>query len=217
MVCRIDIIGQTFGRFTVLARGSKTKKYLYMWLVVCNECGNMQEMCHQYLKLHLKTYHSCTCYRNGKKRSRQESLIRKVWSAMIGRCYNPKMRAYKNYGGRGITVCDEWRNSFKSFYMWSLSNGYTLGLHCDRENNDGPYSPNNCRWVSRLKNNRNTRRNKIVTIFGERMPLSEAVERYSVLSYHVVKSRLNRGKWSDEEAVILPKLKPHSKGKLKNE
>ncbi len=71
-----------------------------------------------------------------------------AWRNMIQRCYNPSVVEYKNYGGRGISVCTGWRKSVLMFYEWSLLNGYETGLLLDRENNDGNYEPDNCRWVT---------------------------------------------------------------------
>lgn len=77
---------------------------------------------------------------------------------MRSRCYNSKSDDYKYYGGRGITVCDEWLNNPQSFFDWALSNGYKKGLEIDREDNNGNYEPSNCRWVTHDVNSQNTRR-----------------------------------------------------------
>jgi len=80
-----------------------------------------------------------------------------VWDGMTQRCTNQKTKAYKNYGGRGVVICDEWRGNFKPFYDWCLSNGWRKGLEIDRIDNDGNYEPSNCRFISHRLNNLNTR------------------------------------------------------------
>ena len=80
----------------------------------------------------------------------------KIWSGMIKRCYNPKAAKYPRYGARGITVCDQWRSAFIVFHRWAVQNGYGEDLQIDRIDNDGPYSPENCRWVTAAQNTRNS-------------------------------------------------------------
>lgn len=84
-----------------------------------------------------------------------------IWCDMKGRCSNPNIKAYKHYGGRGITVCNEWANSFKSFYDWAMSNGYSDVLTIDRINVNGNYEPSNCRWAT-AKEQANNKRYKAV-------------------------------------------------------
>lgn len=81
-----------------------------------------------------------------------------IWANMKNRCNNKESKNYKNYGGRGISVCDEWINNFILFYNWSLENGYKNDLTIDRINHFGNYEPSNCRWVNREVQNQNTRK-----------------------------------------------------------
>lgn len=87
--------------------------------------------------------------------------IYSVWGGIKQRCFCKNVPVYKHYGGRGITVCDEWRKSFLSFREWALSNGYKKGLEIDRINNDGDYEPNNCRFVTHTENMRNSSMSKL--------------------------------------------------------
>jgi len=80
-----------------------------------------------------------------------------VWNNMKQRCYNKNNSYYQNYGGRGITVCDEWKNSAKVFIDWALDNGWKKGLGLDRRNNNGNYHPDNCRFITHIENNHNVR------------------------------------------------------------
>jgi len=89
-----------------------------------------------------------------------------VWLNCKARCYYPKHKSYKNYGGRGITVCTEWRNDSAAFIEWALTNGWKKGLTIDRRNNDGNYTPQNCRFVSRYTQSNNSRNNKLFVAYG---------------------------------------------------
>ena len=94
------------------------------------------------------------------------------WKAIKQRCLNPQCRVYHNYGGRGITVCDEWLD-FEPFLAWALSAGWKDGLEIDRINNDGNYSPDNCRFVTRMVNDNNKRTNTFISVDGETRTLSQ--------------------------------------------
>jgi hypothetical protein len=96
---------------------------------------------------------------NGKSATR----LYRIWTGMRNRCNNVRNKNYNDYGGRGITVCDEW-NEYLNFKKWSMENGYKDDLSIDRINNDKGYSPNNCRWVSRTRQMNNTRHNSLITI-----------------------------------------------------
>lgn len=159
-----DMTGLRFGRLVVLERAENDAQQNAQWLCRC-DCGNTTIVRGGALRQGRTV--SCGCVLSEASRERMkriatkhghsDSPLYKVRQAMIERCYKPQNKAYKNYGGRGITVCDEWRDSFEAFYDWAISHGYKRGLEIDRINNDGPYSPDNCRWVTSKVNSRNTR------------------------------------------------------------
>lgn len=104
------------------------------------------------------------------------------WNGMKSRCYSLKYKSYRTYGGRGITLCDEWKNNFIAFYDWSILNGWRDGLQIDRINNDGNYEPDNCRYVTQDVNQRNKTNTRWVTINGERKILADWARVYNMTS-----------------------------------
>lgn len=134
-------------------------------------------------------------YKDGRKGTRLYRIYRNI----LTRCFNPKATSYGRYGGRGITVCREWCADFSEFQKWSLEHGYADGLTIDRINNDGNYSPQNCRWVTLREQNLNTSRNHLVEINGEIKPLDEWSRLFRI-SPKTVRDRLRRG-WSYEKAL----------------
>lgn len=125
-----------------------------------------------------------------------------VWNNMKQRCVNPNHLAYKNYGGRGITVCDEWKE-FLPFYQWCITHGYQEGLTLDRINNDNGYFPDNCRFVDRYTQANNNRRNILITANGTTKTLPEWSR-----DIHIKQSTLYRryvvNKWSGEKTINTP-------------
>lgn len=108
-----------------------------------------------------------------------KTRLHKIWSSMHERCERVKHPYFKDYGGRGICVCEEW-SEYENFREWALSNGYSDTLTIDRIDNDGNYNPENCRWVSYKEQAANRRTNHIVTVNGEKMILSECSERFKI-------------------------------------
>ena len=96
-----------------------------------------------------------TVTRNGKVHGESKTPLYRLWKAMVRRCESEKAHNYKWYGGKGIRVCDDWRNDYTSFRDWAHANGYARGLELDRKDSDGPYSPENCRWITKKTNIRN--------------------------------------------------------------
>jgi len=125
------------------------------------------------------------------------------WCSMKRRCNNPNTKDYKNYGGRGIAVCEEW-NEFIPFMEWSNENGYSDDLEIDRRNNELGYSPSNCRYITRLENASNKRSNHYITIGGNAKTITQWAET-SGLNRKTIQSRINYG-WKDEDLLLMPKL-----------
>lgn len=143
-----------------------------------------------------------------------------VYRDMLRRCYKTNCKAYKDYGGRGITVCDEWRNDIKAFFEWALSHGYEEWLQLDRQNNEGNYEPDNCRFVTKDVSNTNTRRNIIVMAFGQTKTLTDwSRDERCKVNFNTLLGRYRLG--SDmEHAIITPahadtkKIMREKQGKL---
>lgn len=135
----------------------------------------------------------------------------KVWYGMKTRCYNENAENYHNYGGRGITMCDEWLNDYDVFKEWALENGYDYSKsrsqqQIDRKDNDGNYCPENCRIVTQKENARNTRLNKPLTYNGETHTMGEWAEKLNV-SYAMLRSRVERAEKTGEsiEEILFKK------------
>lgn len=182
-----DLTGQRFGYLEVLKRlenrmfpGGQTAP---QYLCKC-ACGNEVVVLGQQLVHGRAT--SCGCYRAEAARKKftthglSNTRLSRIWRGMKDRCCNPKSKIYKHYGGRGITVCDEWKDSFESFYEWAMSNGYSDELSIDRINNDGNYEPLNCRWVDDKHQCNNRRSNHVITYNGETHTLQEWAEKCGV-------------------------------------
>lgn len=138
-------------------------------------------------------------YKHGLKNTR----LFRIWSNMKNRCNNPNCDVFHRYGGRGITVCDEWKNDFQAFYDWSITHGYSDELTLDRKDNDGNYCPENCRWATFKTQANNTSRCRLITINGETKSMHEWCEITGV-NYNTARDRINRGHWDPIKAVTTP-------------
>jgi hypothetical protein len=132
--------------------------------------------------------------------SRKSNPLYSTWKGMRQRCRDPKFKYYDRYGGRGISVCQEW-NDFDNFYQWAITNGWRAGLTLERENNDGNYEPNNCKFVTRQQQCHNRKSNIIITAFGETKLASEWIkDSRCIVPEQTFRSRIKLG-WNPEDAL----------------
>lgn len=127
----------------------------------------------------------------------RRSRLYGVWCNMKERCYNPHNKSYERYGGRGISMCQSWKDSFASFQSWALSHGYEENLTIDRIDNEGNYEPFNCRWVTQARQNRNYSRNHFITYNGKTQCLADWADEYGIKQATVL-FRIKAGKPLDE-------------------
>lgn len=131
--------------------------------------------------------------------------LRYVYYDMLKRCYNKEDHAYYRYGGRGITVCEEWKNNHLTFFKWAKENGYDKGLQLDRKDNGKGYSPANCRWVTARENVKNRNCTRWISFNGERHTLKEWAE-LTKIPYQVLSDRIYRYGWTIEKALTTTVL-----------
>ena len=179
---------KVFGRLTVIGEKSE-KKHIY-WLCKCS-CGNVKWI--RKTRILSGQTKSCGCLRKEIKRTHGQckTKLYRVWTSMRQRCNNPNNKRYKDYGGRGIKICDEW-NNFSNFFKWANEHGYHEGLSIDRIDNDKGYSPQNCRWATMLTQNNNTRHCRRITYHGETHTVAEW-ERKLNMKCGILEQRLLRG------------------------
>lgn len=205
----IDLSNKTFGFLTPQYAIQKPNKHTY-WFCKC-VCGKTRYL--QVSQLTSGKVTSCGCQNI---KSIKSSIISKhkrmytVYSSMLARCYNPKATSYSSYGGRGIVVCEEWKNSFQSFVDWSLKNGYNDALSIDRIDNTKGYCPSNCRWATMSQQYQNKTNNVFYTHNGETHIMSEWCKILD-FSYTLAKSRRKQAKKYNIEPtfeyVFAPKQK----------
>ena len=203
----IDLTGQRFGRLVVIERAENIiyndGRTRVQWLCQCD--------CHGPNSLvivssdHLRSGHtkSCGCLNDGhpKHNAARTTLYRK-WASMLQRCYNPNSQAYENYGGRGITVCDEWHN-YINFQNWVNETREDATLTLERINVDGNYCPENCTWATRKEQANNRRNTLIYELNGEKYTLNELCEIYN-MPYEAVRRRVRNYGYDINTALTTP-------------
>lgn len=196
-----SIIGKRFGRLTVKELDHIGKNRGTWWKCAC-DCGNETVVYRG--SLTSGDIISCGCYRKehiheyGKTHGLTSSPLYSVWSGMIQRCANPNADNFERYGGRGITVCDDWRNHYESFHNWATESGYKKGLSLDRRDNEKGYFPENCQWADRYSQQNNTRRNHYVTWNGITHSIAEW-SRILGVNHETLRYRINHGNMVDFE------------------
>lgn len=199
-----DLTGEKIGRLTVIKRVENNKANNAQWLCQC-ECG--KEIITTTANLKRRHSKSCGCLRkehtsginnNFYKHGMYNTKLYQTWHNMKQRCFNKNSSHYKNYGGRGIKVCNEWLE-FMNFYNWAMSNEYSEGLTIDRIDVNGNYEPDNCRWVDNKTQCNNKRNNHLITYNGKTHTMMEW-SRLLNIKYDVLRFRLKRG-WDIEKAL----------------
>lgn len=134
-------------------------------------------------------------YKHGGKGTK----LYEVWCSMKKRCESPSLVSYKYYGGRGISVCDEWKKDFTTFRNWAYENGYMEGLSLDRVDNNGNYEPSNCRWATMKEQANNQNHTLKIEYKGQTKTLTEWAE-FLEIKWHTLYHRIYRKGWSVERA-----------------
>lgn len=157
-----NLAGQKFGRLTILYKSGKSKNGHSIYSCLC-DCGKRVDIFGTNLKMGYTK--SCGClrkevtinknYKHGDARKKSTTRLNQTWQNMKARCHNPNANEYNRYGGRGIEVCSEWKNSYIVFKIWALKNGYQDDLTIDRIDNNGNYEPSNCQFITLSENIKN--------------------------------------------------------------
>lgn len=203
-----NIAGMRFGRLIALERSHNPSRSSY-WCCRC-DCGKTTIV--RGSNLRRGKTKSCGCLHNelsslrlsnqNCKHGESQTRLYGIWCDMKKRCNNPNHWAYSRYGGRGIDFDLVWE-TFEPFKIWAEGNGYADNLTLDREDNDGPYSPTNCRWVTRKTQSRNRTTNILYEYCGEKLTLAEWAERYG-FSYSTLYGRIHNYGWPVERALTTP-------------
>ncbi len=212
-----DYTGKRFGRLVVIKRIAK-KREKTKYLCEC-DCGNKHVVAGSCLTN--RQSRSCGCLK-------RQLIIKKntthgmtgtsehyIWKAMKDRCGNEKNKCFKDYGGRGITVCARWLSSFENFYS-DMGPKPSSNYSIDRKDNDGDYSPENCRWATKKEQTRNARSNHNITFNGHTHCIAEWAEKQG-MNYQTLRQRIAKYGWSIERALTEPVPTYHKRVKLYEE
>ncbi|PKH09828.1 hypothetical protein [Planomicrobium sp. MB-3u-38] len=206
-----ELVGKRFGKLTCIRMTGRDNQYRQQWLCEC-DCGNETTVIASSLKrgstqscgciqkaalLKANTVHSFSS--NGKGRTPR---LYSIWRNMKQRCFNPKATKYNRYGGRGITVCEDWR-VYINFHRWAVENGYQDTHTLDRKNGDGNYEPGNCQWVPVAIQNLNKSDNRVIEFSGKKMTLKEWSDSLDI-NYTTLRARLDQYGWSVDKAFKTP-------------
>lgn len=212
----IDLIGKKFGRLVVIKKGETNKQGNYQWLCLCDCC--VKKMVNS---THLITGHtkSCGCFKkevsikHGHTEGGQGTRIYRIWKCMTQRCTNPNNTQWKNYGGRGITVCERWMK-FPNF-LEDMGEPSTENHSIDRIDNNKGYHKENCRWATSKEQARNTNKNRVETYNGKTQCIADWAQEWGIdqgtLWYRIVQSR-----WSIQKALTTP-VRKYKKGRKSND
>jgi len=190
---RIDFANKKINMLTVIKKAESKNKRAF-WLCQC-DCGKKIEVMSQ--DLIYKTKYSCGCTRKplGERKRKYETKNQKlynVWHGIKQRCYDKNKKEYKYYGGRGIIMCDNWKNDFMEFQKWALENGYQENLTIDRIDTNGNYEPSNCRWITQKENNLN-RKGIIKILYNDKVICLKDYCKIKNISYSTALKKYKNG------------------------
>lgn len=211
---KVDRIGERFGRLIIVEEKEpklyKPRTYARIFLCKC-DCGNM--VVASYTNLKAGNVRSCGCLKkdcgkgilSNESQNQDKLRLHMIWKSMKNRCSANSGKHYKNYKLRSISVCEEWKNDFNTFYEWAINNGYYPTLSIDRIDGTKGYSPDNCRWATAKMQANNIRTNVIITYNGESHTIPEWSQITNIPSY-VIRNRRNYG-WNVERILTTPVIK----------
>jgi hypothetical protein len=200
----IDLTGQRFGRLVVSERVANDKSGKPRWRCAC-DCGGTADVAAADLKKKNRGTKSCGCLARelSRERNKTHGMSRHpafaVWRSMVDRCHLESHHAFHNYGARGIEVCAAWREAFENFWR-DMGPSYQPGLTLDRRDNDGGYSPENCRWVDRRTQAQNRRAARVIATPAGPLNVAEAARRFG-LQANTILYRIARG-WPADQLLI---------------
>lgn len=190
-------IGEKYGTMEVIDayREKRNNRICIFLKCKCSVCGTEKTFIASDIKN--KNFSVCRCNEKRKHSKRNKFIgidnrLVYCWKNMIDRCYNEFEKCYNLYGGRGIIVCDEWKNSANAFFKWAMSNGYADNLTIDRIDPNGNYCPENCRWITKEEQTRNTTKTRKFEWKGKLLTVAE-IARIENISQFTLYCRLNRG------------------------
>lgn len=200
----VDLTGKRFNNLTVISRVENTESGAIKWNCLC-DCGNYTIVRGDNLKSN--SVKSCGCLNKKPAYNRihgeSKTTLYRKWQSMKRRCYDKNASNYKNYGARGIKVCDEWKNDFLAFKKWVLETRTDEALTIERIDVNGDYCPENCIWLDKKGQSNNRRNCLMYTYNGKTQNLMQWCEELG-LDYKLVYERLKRDNWSFEKAISTP-------------
>lgn len=200
----VDLTGRRFNKLTVIKRAGSQNNNA-MWLCKC-DCGNEIRVISA--SLTSGNTKSCGCLqreivknvgRSNKKHGMFGTRIYTIWADMKKRCFDERDRAYKHYGARGISVCEDWYD-FEKFYTWAINNGYRDDLTLDRKDVNGDYTPDNCKWSTWKEQQNNRRSSRMIDYNGETKTISQWANVIGI-PYNTLYARIHLLGWDIEKAL----------------
>lgn len=212
---KLNLIGQTFGRLSVISESDKKRKGRTAWLCRCS-CGNTNIVTTH--DLQIGSTRSCGCLKHDNKSQSTHGDCStpeyKAWTAMKDRCYGVNHSSYESYHGRGIVVCEEWVHSYENF-LRDMGRKPHPKMSLDRKDNNGNYCLENCRWATIKEQNNNSRNCRIIEHNGESKTMKQWAEACNI-GYHLLRDRIDVLGWSFSKAISVPKRVMNKKSMNKN-